>query len=315
MNTGHDGSMGTLHANNPREALSRCELMITMGGFSLPSRTIREMICASIDVVVQAARLRDGSRRITHITEVMGMEGETIITQDLFLYDMVGEDANGNIIGRHRSTGIGRPRFWDRARYYGEEKRLAAALDAAEVERRCLREARHELCKRSHWPFSPPPPSAAWHGSFCIPSLSGREQGRQPPCVRREAGTGRAPGRQEPALAPRTGRGIAEGSRCAPPEGKEDPAERPPHPGRPRLVAAKIHDRLRRARRLSCFVMALLFGGSLLARRRPGVRRGLRPAALGAGLSQEAPGKEFSQSAAGRRRRDRSRHQGGPAAV
>ena len=133
MNTGHDGSMGTLHANNPREALSRCESMITMGGFSLPSRTIREMICASIDVVIQAARLRDGSRRITHITEVMGMEGDTIITQDLFIYDMVGEDANGHIIGRHRSTGIGRPRFWDRARYYGEEKRLAAALDAAEV--------------------------------------------------------------------------------------------------------------------------------------------------------------------------------------
>jgi pilus assembly protein CpaF len=133
MNTGHDGSMGTLHANSPREALSRIESMITMGGFALPSRTIREMIVASIDVVVQAARLRDGSRRITHITEVMGMEGDVIITQDLFIYDMVGEDANGNIIGRHRSTGIGRPRFWDRARYYGEEKRLAAALDAAEA--------------------------------------------------------------------------------------------------------------------------------------------------------------------------------------
>ena len=133
MNTGHDGSMGTLHANNPREALSRCESMITMGGFSLPSRTIREMICASIDVIIQAARLRDGSRRITHVTEVMGMEGDTIITQDLFLYDMIGEDQNGHIIGRHRSTGIGRPRFWERARYYNEEKRLAAALDAAEV--------------------------------------------------------------------------------------------------------------------------------------------------------------------------------------
>jgi pilus assembly protein CpaF len=133
MNTGHDGSMGTLHANNPREALSRLESMITMGGFSLPSRTIREMICASVDVVVQAARLRDGSRRITHITEVLGMEGDVIITQDLFLYDMVGEDADGNIIGRHRSTGIGRPRFWDRARYYGEQNRLAAALDAAEL--------------------------------------------------------------------------------------------------------------------------------------------------------------------------------------
>src|SRR2546421_12118268 len=133
MNTGHDGSMGTLHANNPREALSRCESMITMGGFSLPSRTIREMICASIDVIIQAARLRDGSRRITHITEVMGMEGDTIITQDLFVFDLIGEDANGQIVGRHRSTGIGRLRFWDRARYYGEEKRLAAAIDASEV--------------------------------------------------------------------------------------------------------------------------------------------------------------------------------------
>jgi len=125
--------MGTLHANNPREALSRLESMITMGGYSLPSRTIREMVTASIDVVVQVARLRDGSRRITHITEVMGMEGDVIITQDLFVYDMIGEDAQGNIIGRHRSTGIGRPRFWDRARYFGEDKRLAAAIDAAEI--------------------------------------------------------------------------------------------------------------------------------------------------------------------------------------
>jgi pilus assembly protein CpaF len=132
MNTGHDGSMGTLHANSPREALSRIESMITMGGYSLPSRTIREMVCGSVDMIVQAARLRDGSRRITHVTEVMGMEGDVIITQDIFLYDMTGEDADGNIIGKHRSTGIGRPKFWDRARYYGEEKRLAAALDAAE---------------------------------------------------------------------------------------------------------------------------------------------------------------------------------------
>jgi len=133
MNTGHDGSMGTLHANNPREALSRIESMITMGGFALPSKTIREMVVASIDVVIQAARLRDGSRKITHITEVLGMEGDVIITQDLFVFDMAGEDANGKIIGRHRSTGIGRPRFWDRARYYGEEQRLATTLDAAEA--------------------------------------------------------------------------------------------------------------------------------------------------------------------------------------
>jgi pilus assembly protein CpaF len=131
MNTGHDGSMGTLHANNPREALSRLESMITMGGFTLPSRTIREMICASIDVIVQAARLRDGSRRITHVTEVIGLEGDVIITQDVFVYDLLGEDANGKLLGQHRSTGIGRPRFWERARYFNEEKRLAAALDAA----------------------------------------------------------------------------------------------------------------------------------------------------------------------------------------
>jgi pilus assembly protein CpaF len=139
MNTGHDGSMGTLHANSPREALSRLESMITMGGFTLPSRTIREMIVASVDVVIQAARLRDGSRRITHVTEVMGMEGDVIITQDLFVYELLGEDASGKLIGRHRSTGIGRPRFWDRARYYGEEERLAKALDAAEATSNDLR--------------------------------------------------------------------------------------------------------------------------------------------------------------------------------
>nr|WP_255453732.1 CpaF family protein [Paracoccus sp. S-4012] len=132
MNTGHDGSMGTLHANTPREALSRLESMITMGGFTLPTKTIREMAISSIDIIVQAARLRDGSRRITHITEVIGLEGEVPILQDLMVYEINGEDDKGNIIGRHRSTGVVRPYFWDRARYYGEEKRLAAALGAAQ---------------------------------------------------------------------------------------------------------------------------------------------------------------------------------------
>ena len=136
MNTGHDGSMGTLHANSPREALSRLELMITMGGYALPMKTIREMITSSVDVIIQAARLRDGSRRITHVTEVIGMEGDVAITQDLFVYDIVGEDAQGKLKGRHRSTGIGRPRFWERARLYGEEARLAAALDISEVAER-----------------------------------------------------------------------------------------------------------------------------------------------------------------------------------
>ena len=133
MNTGHDGSMGTIHANTPRECLSRMESMIAMGGFTLPQKTVREIIVGSVDVIVQAARLRDGSRRITHITEVIGMEGDVIITQDLMLYDMEGEDANGRIIGKHRSTGVGRPAMWDRARYFNEEQRLAGALDAMEV--------------------------------------------------------------------------------------------------------------------------------------------------------------------------------------
>jgi pilus assembly protein CpaF len=132
MNTGHDGSMGTIHANSPRECLSRMESMIAMGGYSLPQRTVREIIVGSVDVIVQAARLRDGSRRITHITEVIGMEGDVVITQDLVLYNIKGEDANGKLIGEHVSTGIGRPHFWDRARYYGEDQRLAVALEAME---------------------------------------------------------------------------------------------------------------------------------------------------------------------------------------
>jgi len=77
--------------------------------------------------------LRDGSRKITHVPEVMGMEGDELVTQDVFLYHMEGEEAKANILGRHRSTGIGHPRFWDRARYYGEEKNLAAALDASDA--------------------------------------------------------------------------------------------------------------------------------------------------------------------------------------
>ncbi len=221
MNTGHDGSMGTLHANNPREALSRLESMITMGGFSLPSRTIREMISASVDVVIQAARLRDGSRKITHITEVMGMEGDVIITQDLFVYDMTGEDAQGNILGRHRSTGIGRPRFWDRARYYGEEKRLAAALDAAEAVDRRHAGLRRGPCKRS--------PCSSWH-----PSRSAASPGfsfiRSCPASVKPSSAWRASPKPEPAaraargaaeIPPRHHRKHAQGIRRAPQEEQE----------------------------------------------------------------------------------------------
>jgi pilus assembly protein CpaF len=129
MNTGHDGSMGTLHANSPREAMSRLESMITMGGFSLPLRTIREMIVGSIDVIIQAERLRDGSRRITRITEVVGTEGDVVITQDLMTYEIDGEDETGRLRGKHLGTGIVRPKFWDRASYYSMERELAEALD------------------------------------------------------------------------------------------------------------------------------------------------------------------------------------------
>lgn len=133
MNTGHDGSMGTLHSNSPREALSRLESMIMMGGFQLPIKTIREMITGSVDVIIQASRLRDGSRKITHITEVLGMEGDVVTLQNLLVYEIQGEDANGKLIGRHRSTGISRPRLWERAEYYKEHEALAEALARSEV--------------------------------------------------------------------------------------------------------------------------------------------------------------------------------------
>jgi pilus assembly protein CpaF len=127
MNTGHDGSMGTIHANTPRDALSRVENMVAMGGYNLPAKAVRDQIASAINVIVQASRLRDGSRKITHVTEVVGMEGDIITLQDLFVFEFQGEDAHGRIIGRHRPTGI-RPGFWDRARYFGLERELAEAL-------------------------------------------------------------------------------------------------------------------------------------------------------------------------------------------
>jgi pilus assembly protein CpaF len=130
MNTGHDGSMGTIHANSPREAMSRVENMIAMGGFSLPSKVIREQIAGAVNVIVQAQRLRDGSRKITHVTEVLGMEGDVVTLQDLMVFEVDGEDANGKLIGRHRLTGL-RPGFWDRVRYFGKERELAAVFEAA----------------------------------------------------------------------------------------------------------------------------------------------------------------------------------------
>jgi pilus assembly protein CpaF len=111
MNTGHDGSLTTIHANTPRDTLSRMETLTLMAGFDLPIRAIREQIAAAVDVIVQISRLRDGSRRITHITEVQGMEGEIITLQDVFLFDWsAGVDENGKYRGQLKPTGV-RPMF------------------------------------------------------------------------------------------------------------------------------------------------------------------------------------------------------------
>jgi pilus assembly protein CpaF len=127
MNTGHDGSMGTLHANRPREALTRLENMVTMGSSSLPPKAIRSQIAGSLQMIVQISRMRDGVRRITHITEVIGMEGEVVITQDLFTYEFRGEAADGGLSGTFKSTGL-RPHFLPRAAYYGLDKVLMEAV-------------------------------------------------------------------------------------------------------------------------------------------------------------------------------------------
>lgn len=113
MNTGHDGSLTTGHANSPRDMLSRLETMVMMAGMELPVRAIREQISSAVDLIVQQSRLRDGSRRMTHLTEVQGMEGDVITLQDIFVFDQTGRDENGKIIGRFKPTGI-RPKFLEK---------------------------------------------------------------------------------------------------------------------------------------------------------------------------------------------------------
>ena len=118
MNTGHDGSMCTLHANSPREALGRMENMILMGDIKIPKEAISRQIAESVDLIVQVKRLRDGSRRVTNITEVIGMEGEVIVTQELFKFEYQSEDADGRIIGEYRGMGL-RPYTLEKARMFG----------------------------------------------------------------------------------------------------------------------------------------------------------------------------------------------------
>lgn len=130
MNTGHDGSMGTVHANNPREALSRMENMIAMGGLNLPLSAVREQIAGAVNVIIQVQRLRDGSRKVTHISEITGMEGDVVTMQDLFVLEITGEDENGKLITNLRSSGL-RPSFYDKARQYGVEKLVLDAMEEA----------------------------------------------------------------------------------------------------------------------------------------------------------------------------------------
>jgi pilus assembly protein CpaF len=127
MNTGHDGSMSTIHANNPREALTRLENMISMGAFNLPSKAMRTQIASAVHLICQVNRMRDGARRVTHIVEVVGMEGDIITTQELFSYQFQGETGEGRLRGTFQSSGI-RPAFLARAEYFGLDRALLEAI-------------------------------------------------------------------------------------------------------------------------------------------------------------------------------------------
>jgi len=118
MNTGHDGSLTTIHANTPRDTLGRLETMIQMTGMRLSDRAMRQQIASAVDLVVQVARLTDGTRRVTSLSEITGMEGETIAMQEIFQFERTGVDPTGKVLGRFRTTGI-RPRFAERLKQYG----------------------------------------------------------------------------------------------------------------------------------------------------------------------------------------------------
>ena len=118
MNTGHEGSMTTIHANNPRDAVSRLENMVGMAGFNLPHKAARQQIAAAITVIVQGNRLTDGQRKITSIQEITGMEGEVVTMQEIFAFRQTGIDAKGNVTGHFQATGI-RPKFADKLRSHG----------------------------------------------------------------------------------------------------------------------------------------------------------------------------------------------------
>ena len=127
MNSGHDGSLTTIHANHPRDALSRLENMVNMTDYQIPIKSLRHQMASALQLIVQVSRMRDGKRRITCISEVVGMEGDTITMHDLFNYKIEGEDADGHVVGKFKWSGIV-PRFVRRIEYYGETARLESAL-------------------------------------------------------------------------------------------------------------------------------------------------------------------------------------------
>ena len=120
MNTGHDGSLATLHANTPRDALARLETMIAMAGLNLPDKAMRQQVASAVNIIVQTNRLSDGSRKITHISEITGMEGEIVTMQDIFVFQRVGVDDQGRVVGQFQATGV-RPKFTDLLKSHGIE--------------------------------------------------------------------------------------------------------------------------------------------------------------------------------------------------
>jgi pilus assembly protein CpaF len=118
MNTGHDGSLTTLHSNSPRDALNRLETMVAMANLNLPERAVRQQIASAIDIVIQLARFSDGKRRLTQLSEIVGMEGEVITMQEIFHFVQEGVDEEGDVLGRIRPTGI-RPKCADRLKAQG----------------------------------------------------------------------------------------------------------------------------------------------------------------------------------------------------
>ena len=131
MNTGHDGSMSTIHANTSRDALTRIENMVQMGNMGLPSRSIRMQIVGAVDLIVQIERHRDGTRRITQVTDVCGLEGDAVILNDVFQFDIEGEALDGRVVGRYR-TSRARPSFHPRLVYFGLDRAWNLALEEAE---------------------------------------------------------------------------------------------------------------------------------------------------------------------------------------